>query len=275
MTNHNKVEKDISYPDTGNDLCFEVEDKSFWFRHRNDCILELLKQFPPGSVFFDIGGGNGYVAKALEDNGFRTTLVQPGKAGINNAIKRGLKNVINSRLEDLDIPSHSLSAIGLFDVLEHIKNPNAFLEIISRFLTTDGRLYISLPAFNFLWSYEDVFAGHFTRFSLKTSKKMLIENGYTIEYATYIFSFLPFLIFLSRTFPYWLGVGKKEIGKKNNKILNDHTELKKNGILNKLIHSIFQKELKFIHKKKKMPIGSTCLLIARKNAVSITGKTQC
>jgi hypothetical protein len=33
----------ISYPQEGNDRCFEIEDKSFWFQHRNACIVELVK----------------------------------------------------------------------------------------------------------------------------------------------------------------------------------------------------------------------------------------
>ena len=37
----------ISYPAKGNEACFEVEDQSFWFRYRNDCIRELVRSFPP------------------------------------------------------------------------------------------------------------------------------------------------------------------------------------------------------------------------------------
>lgn len=31
----------VSYPEEGNEACFEIEDQSFWFRHRNDCIRVL------------------------------------------------------------------------------------------------------------------------------------------------------------------------------------------------------------------------------------------
>ena len=35
----------------------------FWFRHRNDCIRELVRNFQPkGKVpIFDVGGGNGFL----------------------------------------------------------------------------------------------------------------------------------------------------------------------------------------------------------------------
>ena len=44
----------ISYPEAGNEACFEMEDHSFWFRHRNVCIRELVRIFPPrgrGPIF--------------------------------------------------------------------------------------------------------------------------------------------------------------------------------------------------------------------------------
>jgi hypothetical protein len=43
--------------------CFEAEHRSFWFRHRNDCIRELVRNFQPkGKVpIFDVGGGNGFL----------------------------------------------------------------------------------------------------------------------------------------------------------------------------------------------------------------------
>jgi hypothetical protein len=42
-----KVESEvISYSEEGNEACFQIEDQSFWFRHRNDCIRELVRNFP-------------------------------------------------------------------------------------------------------------------------------------------------------------------------------------------------------------------------------------
>src|SRR5438552_2316286 len=66
----------ISYPQDGSDFYFGVEDESLWFRHRNECLLELLKRYPPNGVFFDIGGGNGCVAAALQNAGVPVVLVE-------------------------------------------------------------------------------------------------------------------------------------------------------------------------------------------------------
>src|ERR1700693_1226403 len=68
----------VSYPAEGNEASFRLEENSFWFRHRIKVILSLVRMFPPDDVFFDVGGGNGFVSKALQDDGIRTVLVEPG-----------------------------------------------------------------------------------------------------------------------------------------------------------------------------------------------------
>jgi hypothetical protein len=75
-------ESSISYPADGNDSCFSVEDRSFWFKHRNACIAGMVSAFPPGDrgPIYDIGGGNGFVSLGLANAGFDVVLVEPGRA---------------------------------------------------------------------------------------------------------------------------------------------------------------------------------------------------
>jgi hypothetical protein len=44
----------VSYPETGNDFCFAIEDASFWFRHRNQCILRAVRLLPPSGPIFPV-----------------------------------------------------------------------------------------------------------------------------------------------------------------------------------------------------------------------------
>src|SRR5688572_19077691 len=68
----------LSYPEQGNDAYFQIEDDSFWFQHRNQVIVEAVRSFPPAGPIFDVGGGNGCVAHALQKAGFPTVVVEPG-----------------------------------------------------------------------------------------------------------------------------------------------------------------------------------------------------
>jgi hypothetical protein len=92
----------IFYPDHGNEECFEVEEGSYWFLHRNKVLEHVVQCYSTVKSFFDVGGGNGYVTKALQDLGFDAYLIEPGIHGIKNAETRGVASLINSSLQDCD-----------------------------------------------------------------------------------------------------------------------------------------------------------------------------
>ncbi len=129
----------VAYPEEGNSLCFAVEDTSFWFQHRNRCIVKALEQFPPPGVIFDVGGGNGCVARAIGDAGHDVVLVEPGLAGVQNALKRGVRHVVRAAMEDMGAKDETIPAVSLFDVLEHIPDDAGFMARIHRLLMPGGR----------------------------------------------------------------------------------------------------------------------------------------
>ena len=114
--------KPTSFTEGGHSECFDVEDNSFWFAHRNNCIVELINAFPPppGAALLDVGGGNGYVAAGISQAGYDVVLVEPGDQGTRNARKRGLERVICGSLDASHFKESSVGGVGLFDVLEHI-----------------------------------------------------------------------------------------------------------------------------------------------------------
>jgi len=202
-----EIEK-ISYPDGGNDACYEIEDQSFWFRIRNKIIYEIIKNCSiPGPVF-DIGGGNGFVSNYLSKLGFETVLVEPGIDGCINARERGLRNIINSNFDSTHFYPNSIPNLGIFDVLEHVENQHQFLETLHANMIPEGRLFITVPAFNTLWSEEDNQAGHYRRYRKKELHKLIDSYGFDVLYASYFFSFLVIPIFLFRTIPSKIGFYK-------------------------------------------------------------------
>ena len=48
---YSKKNDSISYPDEGNEMCFKIEDSSFWFKHRNKCISNAVQNFKQENVF--------------------------------------------------------------------------------------------------------------------------------------------------------------------------------------------------------------------------------
>lgn len=257
---YSKTKSDISYPDTGNDLCYQIEEESFWFKHRNKLIVEVVRNFPPPGEILDIGGGNGYVAAELHKNGFNTILVEPGTSGVKNARRRSISNIICSSLDDADFKKKSLPSIGLFDVIEHIEDDISFLINVRRVLCDNGMLYITVPAYNFLWATEDKISGHYRRYSQKSVSHLLKASGFKIIYSTYFFFLLVLPILFLKSIPSTLGL------KNDKKVLErmtcDHKHSSR--IFDTLVENVLCSELSRIKLKKTIPFGSSIIIAAIK-----------
>lgn len=248
----------VSYPEWCSSECFRLEDRSFWFRHRNACILQAVQHYPPPGLLYDVGGGNGFVAAHLSQSGLETIVVEPCLAAARNARRRGLDPVICATIADAGFAPGSLPAVGLFDVLEHIENDTAFLSSLAALLQDNGRLYLTVPAYGLLWSPEDVTAGHYRRYRLGPLLRRLSDAGFQIDYATYFFSFLVAPILLCRTLPGLFGLGKQPLD--CGKLRGHETKQATGAVLDPLCRW----ELARIEGKKRIAFGASCLVVARR-----------
>ena len=249
----------LSYPDEGNNICFDIEDESFWFNHRNRIISLAVAQHPPeDKIIFDVGGGNGCVSSALQNRGFCPVLFEPGLAGAKNAKKRNLKNVFCSVFNTDVVNEHSVGAIGLFDVIEHIEDDTAFLQQMHTTLKKDGLVYLTVPAYDFLWSAEDEYSGHYRRYTLEQLCHVLDSAGFDVVYATYFFWFIPVPAFLLR---------KIFSGKKTGVEEMTPERLKKGHVLPSYLAAVINTMLSLdsfvISRGKKLPFGGSILVTAK------------
>jgi SAM-dependent methyltransferase len=253
----------VSYPEWGNQACFDVEDSSFWFRHRNACILEALRQYPPPGPLFDIGGGNGFVAKAMQDVGLEVVLVEPGAVGAVNARQRGIEHVVLATLEDAGFVPGSLPAVGLFDVVEHMEDDHKFLQTIHTHLASQGRVYLTVPAYQALWSKADVVAGHHRRYSRHALRELIERSDLKVEFATGFFQFLPPAILAMRVIPYRLGWKvRPEPQDGDTKMANQHKV--KSELIGRILNRMQQRELAGIRARRQNKFGASWLLVAQK-----------
>jgi SAM-dependent methyltransferase len=252
----------VSYPEEDNNICFAVEEDSFWFAHRNQAIVETVRRFPPPGTFFDVGGGNGYVAKALQDSGIEVVLVEPGKDGARNARERGVAHIMRCTLQDACFRPGVIPALGLFDVIEHVEDDRRYFSDVRSHLVPGGRVYLTVPAFQMLWSQEDVDAGHWRRYTLSRICALLKASGFEIDYATYFFSYLLLPIYFLRALPFSLGISpKKDVKERTQK---DHRIT--NPLVHQLIDWLNRCELACLDSGRRINIGASCLVVARKPA---------
>lgn len=252
-------QSEISYPEEGNLHCLALETSSFWFEHRNQCILEVMYRCPPPGMVFDVGGGNGYVALALQQAGIPVTLVEPGLTGVQNAAKRGVSQLICSTLEDAGFIPGSFPAAGVFDVLEHIEDQEGFLKNLYMLLVPGGRVYLTVPAFGSLWSEADEYAGHYRRYTKNELSEVLAKVGFRVEYISYIFFMLPPPILLFRVLPSRIGMRKRQDWVS---YALEHSQ--RSGLTGYLLRKMLGWELAQVRAGKVIPVGGSCLVAAAK-----------
>jgi len=166
-------------------------EQSWWYRGRALAVSALLSRSKVhrGGRSLDYGAGFGGMQTTLAGIGSSVDAFEPDEEAKRIARARGYA-VIYEQPESIADGAYDL--IGAFDVVEHIRDDRAFLERIKRALAPGGRLVISVPAYQFLWSAHDETHGHFRRYTLHSLQSVLVESGFVIERASY-WSFLPFL----------------------------------------------------------------------------------
>lgn len=169
------------------------------------------------------------------------------------------EEVVNESLTELPFSENSFDLVCAFDVVEHIDDDYLALSEIHRVLHKDGFVYITVPAFQFLWSKHDVINHHFRRYTRKTLEDLLTKNGFEIQYSSYFNSILFLPIFLVRMLFKLLpnGGGKQSTG-------SDFEKFNSDGLSNTLLYKIFKSETSFLTKKRKFPFGVSAVIIGKK-----------
>ena len=252
---------EVSYPDDGNDLTLKVEDASFWFHHRNKVLELMLGRFKPVGTLWDIGGGNGFQALHFQKQGHPVVMVEPGPGGCRNARARGVEHVVQGTLESLKLPSGKIAATSAFDVIEHLEHPQELLREASRVMKPGGRMYLTVPAYQSLWSDEDLYACHHRRYTADSLELELGLAGFQVEFLSYYFQFLVLPIFMLRSLPYRAQFWKKYDTAAMD--LEEHTPGKASAAV---ANVLLERELAALHSGKRLRFGSSLIAVATRRS---------
>jgi SAM-dependent methyltransferase len=102
----------------------------------------------------------------------------------------GLSRLARADASALPFESDSFSIAAALDVLEHHPHPERLLQEVRRVLTAQGTLIITVPAFQWMWSYADHVLGHYRRYTRRMLAAELEGAGFRIERISYFHSWL-------------------------------------------------------------------------------------
>lgn len=193
----------VSYPIPGLDVLGLDGGHGYWFDHRAKAVAQVLNKLEVRSLW-EVGAGTGAMALRLSHSLQSIVTVEPLPDGARASATLGLPALCGT-LQELQLPTASLPAIGLFDVVEHLESPSDLLMEVRRVLDEDGKVIVTVPAFQYLWGDEDNVAGHWRRYRKSSLRRQFESLGFSELHSEYLFGVLVPLAAGFRALPYRLG----------------------------------------------------------------------
>ncbi len=185
-----------------------------WIRYRGiqKRIQAVTRHFRGGRLL-DLGCATGTFLHAFQLlPGWELYGIEPNASAAEAARQWPGLNIITGTLEQIKYPNNFFDVVTLWDVLEHVSDPNATLLELYRILKPGGMIALRLPNLDSLdakifggyWAGLDA-PRHLYVFSKATIKELVKKNGFVnSEIKTRIGSYPNFLLSLR----FWLTAHK-------------------------------------------------------------------
>jgi SAM-dependent methyltransferase len=194
---------DVQPDDAYFDLMAEVADSHWWYRARRAWLeQEIGTRVAIGERAYDIGCGTADALATLAEIGARPVV----GTDLSEHVLRGVvardthPAVLKSLAEHLPFADHSAATLISMDVIEHLDDDQLALGEYRRVLRPGGVLFLTVPAYQWIWSEHDERAAHRRRYSKTQFVTAARTAGFVVERSTYFFSFLvPVAALLRKT----------------------------------------------------------------------------
>jgi ubiquinone/menaquinone biosynthesis C-methylase UbiE len=160
-------------------------------KYNKSIIKKMIQSSPDLTTTLDFGAGIGTLAKLAQPYAKELTCLE-----IDENERLILKSKAFNVAKNLEeIKDNSQTFIYTCNVLEHIEDDEQTLNKLYGKLKPDGKIFIYVPAFNFLFSSMDKKVGHYRRYEKKRLKCKLTAAKFAIE-KTYYTDFIGVLLTL-------------------------------------------------------------------------------
>lgn len=227
------------------------EDRGhWWFVGRRAILLaEMARRLPGGDLrLVEIGCGSGGMLEALGRFG-AARGIESDPLLRERARERGLDVHPGSLPADLPAEAGGWDAVCLFDVLEHVSDEAGSLRACRRLLAPGGRIFVTVPAYAWLWSRHDELLGHRRRYTVGSLRDATEAAGFVVDRLTYFNTLLAPPIMAVR-------LARSVLRRP------DHDLHRPHPLVNRILAACFGVEARVL-RWTSLPFGISILLVAR------------
>jgi len=229
----------------------EHDSRHWWYVARRDILADYVERYarlPKGAKILEIGCGTGHNLPMLGQFG-EVDAIEIDAAAREIAARRLGKPVGAAPLPELSgVERGSYDMIAVLDVVEHIEDDVGGLRAMAACLKPGGKILITVPAHQWMWSAHDVVNHHKRRYSKRTLTDALRAAGLQWRKLGYFNSLL---------FP--VAVAARIAGKLTGK--DDSDDSPPVAPLNSVLGSVFRLERHLLGRMP-LPPGLSLILIA-------------
>ena len=250
------------------DRLAQVEDRHFWFRARNRLIFELARKISStpqrGSLVLEVGCGNGNVLRMLHKACPQGTVVglELWFDGLRHAQRRSGGFLVQGDVRNCPF-GKPFDLVGLFDVLEHVPEERETLASLWQLLAPGGRLLLTVPAHQSLWSYFDDAAHHCRRYSTRDLRQKLTEAGFQVEFLSQFMASIYPMVWIFRKMR-----GLRKPSNSDGARSQASAEFRLVPVVNQILTALLTLEARWVARGHHLPIGTSLVVIARRPAGS-------
>jgi SAM-dependent methyltransferase len=163
----------------------------------------LQRWYRPGDHLriLDAGCGTGAAMSTyLRDYG-NVTGIDISDIALSLCRKRTTLSLSRASIEGLPFRARSFDLVTSFDVLyeQNVCSDGIAMKEIARVLVPDGRVFLRLPAYDWLRGQHDAIIHTARRYTAAQVRALLEQNGFTVAHLSYANMFLFPFVLLKRT----------------------------------------------------------------------------
>lgn len=161
----------------------------WWYVAKRRLIARYWPPLASTARCLDVGCGGGAVVLEA-GRSVHAFGVDLSPQALHHGQGEGLSRLARADASALPFDTGSFSVATALDVLEHHPHPERLLQEVHRILADHGVLIVTVPAFQWMWSYADHVLGHYRRYTRRQLAAELEGAGFRIERLSYFHSWL-------------------------------------------------------------------------------------
>jgi SAM-dependent methyltransferase len=169
----------------------DLHRRHWWWRVRERILLDRIRELrgdrARSARILDIGCGAGLLFDALEQFG-HVEGIESDRIAVEQSGR--WRSRIHLGTLDTFTADSAFDLILALDVVEHVRTPETMLRQAARLLAPDGRMLITTPAFQWLWTSHDTLNHHFKRYTAAEMRRVGRNAGLEPIETRYLFQSL-------------------------------------------------------------------------------------